>query len=79
MGGTAADLAAIAGAASSNSKQTVRDIIMLLLGSLLLVCVVCCVKSEEFAEVPSGSGFSKETRGNEPTEVRCGYLWTYEG
>lgn len=37
MGDTAADLAAIAGAASSNSKQTVRDIIMFCLD---LLCVV---------------------------------------
>ena len=53
MGDTAADLAAIAGAASSNSKQTVRDIIMLLFGSL---CVVLCEKCEvSLGEVPSGS------------------------
>jgi hypothetical protein len=39
VGDTAADLAAIAGAASSNSKQTVRDIIMLLFGSLCVVVV----------------------------------------
>jgi len=38
VGDTAADLAAIAGAASSNSKQTVRDIIMLF-GSLCVVVV----------------------------------------
>ena len=59
MGDTAADLAAMAGTASSNSKQTVRDIIMLLFG-----CVVCCVLCEEFGR---SSKWKYLVLGNEPT------------